>query len=123
MTLLEQMVRIAHANSKLRPHLLPLIKGAREVEKRYFHVSNSGLTVTVEDQGFGPELVVSTMAMGNLQGSIRTLVEPEVLFQLSKMFEEAFEHTGWSAPYVEAATPDDSYETSTDIKAKVASQD
>jgi hypothetical protein len=71
----------------------------------YFHVGNSGLTVDVIDEGFGPTLSVSTGAFGNLQLELKTYLEPECLQQLSDYFGEAAKKT-YSKTYGHAAKKD-----------------
>lgn len=80
----------------------------KSYEGLYFHVGNSGLSVEVRDENFGPCLVFSSSSFGNLKQEMKTHVEPEVLQQLSDYFAEAAKKT-YSATYTNAAKKDPNY--------------
>jgi len=111
MSLLKKMIRIAHQNPEMKAKLLPLIKkvaseGGRTVASLYLHVSNSGATFQVKDCGFGPEIHVSSSAMGNLNTNITINTVPDVLLKLSGLFYKAYSEGVFSEPYCEVASID-----------------
>lgn len=81
----------------------------REVATTYLHVGNSGLTVKVVDQGWGPTFVVESSSFGNLNNSSRTHTTVEGLRAIRDMLDRAIaygedeDRGGYSEQYCHAA--------------------
>ena len=77
-------------------------KEVKEIDSMYFHVSNSGVTFTVQDSGYGPELQISSSAFGNLKLKYQVRLSPKGLKALGEMlvksseedFSETYCHAG-----------------------------
>lgn len=69
----------------------------------YLHVGNSGTTFKVIDEGYGPTVVVSTGAFGNINHEFKLYTTREGLAQLSELFGKAALEEGYSEPYCHAA--------------------
>ena len=76
----------------------------RSIGKTYLHVSNSGVTFEVGDDGHGPTVLVSMGAFGNLSTKLEVKTTKEGLEELAAMFAKAAE-ASFSEPYCHAATP------------------
>lgn len=59
----------------------------------YFHICNSGITFTVQDEGWGPTIVVSGGSFGNMQSSLKLHVDTDGLRKLGQMFLQAADGT------------------------------
>lgn len=75
----------------------------RVVSTTYLHVSNSGVTVSVVDDGFGPALVVESSSFGNLVSKHKTYLSKDGLREVRDMLERAIAHDGYSDTYCCAA--------------------
>lgn len=84
------------------------------IDKRYFHLSNSGVTIEVSDRGYGPMVTVSSRTFGNLQQDFSFYCDTECLAELGKMFTEAAQQK-FSKEYVCAVK----YEDNKDYKERV----
>jgi hypothetical protein len=73
------------------------------VAETYLHVGNSGLTVKVVDQGFGPTFVVESSSFGNLVLSHSTMTTVDGLRSIRDMLNVAIDHGNYSDVYSHAA--------------------
>jgi hypothetical protein len=55
----------------------------------YLHVSNSGISFGIVDEGFGPTIKIHTSAFGNISQFISVHVDREALQKLSELFAKA----------------------------------
>lgn len=70
-----------------------------QIGKVYFHISNSGVTFKVIDEGWGPTIEVTGSSFGNMQSSLKLHTDAESLKVLGKMFIDASEHQNFSEEY------------------------
>ncbi len=73
------------------------------VAETYLHVGNSGLTVKVVDEGYGPTLVFESRSFGNLVATHRTHTTVAGLRAVFDVLARAIAHDGYSGPYCHAA--------------------
>lgn len=66
-----------------------LQKDPKTIGSVYFHISNSGITFRVIDEGWGPTVVVGGSAFGNMQSEIKLHIDNRGLIALSKLFAHA----------------------------------
>lgn len=66
---------------------------SEELDKVYIHLSNSGTTFEVIDEGHGPTISVSSSAFGNLQHEFKVHTDRETLRLLGNMFLSAAQRT------------------------------
>lgn len=66
-----------------------LQKDPKPIGSVYFHISNSGITFRVIDEGWGPTVVVSGSAFGNMRSEIKLHIDNRGLIALSKLFAHA----------------------------------
>lgn len=67
-------------------------KKSNVVADLYLHVSNSGATIAIEDNGRGPEIAINMSTFGNLMGKIQLITVPQDLVNIGNMFLEAAKH-------------------------------
>lgn len=60
-------------------------------EKVYCHIGNGGVTFSIEDNGHGPEVVISSSHFGNNTSSQSVAVDHDTLKQIRDMFIKACE--------------------------------
>jgi hypothetical protein len=53
------------------------------------HISNSGVSISIIDEGFGPTIEITSSAFGNIQHSFKILTDVNALKKLSNLFGEA----------------------------------
>lgn len=75
---------------------------SKEVASVYLHIGNSGVTIGVIDEGWGPTIEISSSSFGNNNTNQKVHVHPEDLKVLSRMFEIASEKK-YSQSYCHAA--------------------
>lgn len=83
-------------------------KAVRETKKAnpdqigsvYFHISNSGVTFQVIDEGYGPTIVVRGGSFGNMNNSFKLHTDADSLKILGEMFIAAAKHGNFSEEYV-----------------------
>jgi hypothetical protein len=76
------------------------------IDSVYCHIGNGGVTFSVEDTNFGPEVVIESAHFGNNMHTQRVMVEPRVLARLGEMFAKAARHAAggkFSPTYCHAA--------------------
>jgi hypothetical protein len=73
------------------------------IESKYLHVSNSGVTFSVVDNGYGPCLEIRASAFGNLQTTLTVITRKQELKALGEMLIRASEFKGYSEEYCNAA--------------------
>ena len=64
--------------------LKPIIKASY-----YMHISNSGATISVIDEGFGPCIEVHSSTFGNLKHSFQIATSKDDLAALGRLFLQA----------------------------------
>lgn len=69
----------------------------------YLHVGNSGATFKVVDAGNGPELIIETSALGNLNQVTKIKTTRASMQALKELFAKADEHPSYSLEYCHAA--------------------
>jgi len=77
----------------------------------YFHVSNSGVTFKLIDEGRGPTLIISSQAFGNLVNEAKFYLAPDGLEFLAKFFRQ-MSTKDYTKPYGEAGETPDHFEES-----------
>ena len=77
-----------------------------EIEKTYFHIGNSGVTIKIIDDGFGPELCIKSGAFGNIENTFNVKLTPEDLIELTLMLASAAQKQCYSEVYCHAAQSD-----------------
>ena len=81
------------------------------IGKVYLQLGNSGATFSVDDEGYGPTLNVSTSSFGNLVNEQKIYTDLKSLEALKALLEKALLHDGWSKGYVHSAdVSDEDYE-------------
>lgn len=76
-----------------------LEENPKQIGSVYFHISNSGVTFQVVDEGWGPTIIVSGSSFGNMNSQLKLHVDNKGLAQLSKLFAKAAE-VDYSKDYV-----------------------
>ena len=71
-----------------------------QVGSVYFHISNSGVTFRVVDEGLGPTIVVSGSSFGNMESSLKLHTDTDSLKKLGEMFLAAAKYDNFSDQYV-----------------------
>lgn len=71
-------------------------------EKFSTYLSNSGITFSVCDRGYGPQIEISQSTFGNLQCNLATLTNTDSLRKLGEMFIEASQQN-YSKEYIHLA--------------------
>jgi hypothetical protein len=74
----------------------------KEIDKVYFHINNGGTTFSVQDEGFGPTIVVNQSHFGAADTTMKLHTTKESLKTLGEMFIKAAEKE-YSEQYCHAA--------------------
>ena len=61
------------------------------IDSLYLHISNSGVTISIKDRGFGPTIEIKTSAFGNINNTTEIFTNKESLKKLAEMFAKAAE--------------------------------
>lgn len=77
----------------------------KELGKVYLHVSDSGATFSVVDEGYGPTVKVRTSSFGNLEQVLKVHADKASLIALGKMFSAAAQYEGFTENYCNNARP------------------
>jgi hypothetical protein len=87
----------------MRRETSPRVDNPVVVAETYLHVGNSGVTFSVEDEGFGPTVKIRTSAFGNLNHETKLLVSKEGLKAVKDVIERALQYGEFSSDYVHRA--------------------
>lgn len=98
------VARIDQFNYELKQKAKKAVREAKkanpdQVGSVYFHISNSGITFQVIDEGWGPTIVVSGGSFGNMQSSLKLHTDTDSLKRLGEMFLAAARYDGFSEEY------------------------
>lgn len=54
----------------------------------YCHISNSGVTFSVVDEGFGPQIEIHSSAFGNINNVMKIMTDKYSLADIGKLFTD-----------------------------------
>ncbi len=67
------------------------------------HISNSGASISIIDEGFGPTIEINTSAFGNIDTTTKIITDKQSLLALAKLFMKASDFE-FSKDYCEKAS-------------------
>ena len=78
----------------------------QEIGSVYLHLSNSGISFSVVDEGWGPTIKVSQSTFGNLSSEMAVHTDTESLRQIGEMFLAAAQYPEYTEEYCNSAVVD-----------------